>query len=281
MTEEQGKYALAVRDPVLFPTWERMQQQATILHKSGFFPKSIRSSEQALAIMMAGRELNLTPMESLRSIYIVDGQTTISSGLMAAMIWQAGHAYSIDKSTDTECQITFTRSNGQSYTHRFTHEDAKKAGLLGKGNWDKYEKAMLFNRCMSAGSRVFMPDVIRKLYTPEEMDVPVTVSAEGDVVIDGEYQAIEPLQETHWTHDQTRLGKFWAWTRDKKSLSHDQVHEALGVKSVSDYTGTPAEAMDKIEAWLDAQIEETSGNRPEDVVGIPNAVEMFSDEAQQ
>ena len=271
MTEEQGKYALAVRDPVLFPTWERMQQQATILHKSGFFPKSIRSSEQALAIMMAGRELNLTPMESLRSIYIVDGQTTISSGLMAAMIWQAGHAYSIDKSTDTECQITFTRSNGQSYTHRFTHEDAKKAGLLGKGNWDKYEKAMLFNRCMSAGSRVFMPDVIRKLYTPEEMDVPVTVSVEGDVVIDGEYQAVEPLQETHWTKDKSRLGKFWAWTRDTKGLTHDQVHEALKVESVSDYTGTPQEAMDKIEAWLDAQM--TDADRRDEQEANPTGEE--------
>ncbi len=186
MIEQQEKYKVAIRDDVLVPTWERMQEQAKVLHDSGFFPKVIKGPAQALAIMLAGRELGLGPMESLGSIYIVNGATTISSGCMAAMIWQAGHAYNIDESTDAACQITFTRTNGQTYTHRFTIEDAKRAGLVGKDTWQKYPKAMLFNRCMSAGGRVFMPDVFRRMYTPEEMGAAVTVSESGDVVIDAE-----------------------------------------------------------------------------------------------
>jgi len=191
MSENQAKYEVTVRDPILVPTWVLMKEQAAVLHKSGFFPKSIKSPEAALAIMLAGRELGIGPMESLRSVYIVDGQTTISSGLMAAMIWDAGHAYNIDESTNKACQITFTRSNGQTYTHRFTIEDAEKAGLAGRTNWQKYPKAMLFNRCMSAGGRAFMPDVFRKMYTPEELGAPVTVSETGDVVIDAESTEIE------------------------------------------------------------------------------------------
>ena len=195
MTEQREDYIPAVRDPVLVPSWALMREQADVLHKSGFFPKSVRSTEAALAIMLAGRELGLGPMESLRSVYIVDGQTTISSGLMAAMIWGAGHAYNIDESTDTSCQITFTRNNGQTYTHRYTIEDAKTAQLLGKRNWQQYAKAMLFNRCISAGARAFMPDVARRMYTPEEMGAPVTVSESGDIVIDVEAREIkdEPI----------------------------------------------------------------------------------------
>ena len=197
MTENQERYEMATRDEVLVPTWAMMKEQAAILHKSGFFPKSVKSPEAAIAIMLAGRELGIGPMESLRSVYIVDGQTTISSGLMGAMIWDAGHAYNIDESTSEACQITFTRSNGQTYTHRFTIEDAAKAGLARKDNWQKYAKAMLFNRCMSAGGRAFMPDVIRKMYTPEELDASVMVSESGDVVIDVE--AVDVTQTTTTT----------------------------------------------------------------------------------
>jgi len=166
-----------------------------VLHKSHFFPKSIQSPEAALAVMLAGRELGLGPMESLRSVYIVDGQTSMSSGLMAAMILQAGHSYEIIESTDTVCTIKFTRSNGQSYTHTFSIEDAKRAGLAGKGNWEKYTRAMLWNRCISAGARAFMPDVIHNLYTPEEMGASVAVTEDGDVTIDAAVKDVTPKAE--------------------------------------------------------------------------------------
>ena len=74
-----------------------------------------------------------------------------------------------------------------------------------------------------------------------------------------------------WTRDKTRLGKFWAWTRDTKGLTHDQVHEALEVESVSDYTGTPQQAMDKIEAWLDEQM--TDADRRDEQEANPTAEE--------
>ena len=242
MTENQEQYELAVRDPVLVPSWALMREQATVLHKSGFFPKSIQCPEAALAIMLAGRELGIGPMESLRSIYIVDGQTTISSGLMAAMIWDAGHAYNIDESTDTACQITFKRSNGQSYTHRFTHEDAKKAGLTGRTNWQKYEKAMLFNRCLSAGGRVFMPDVFRRMYTPEEMGAPVTVSESGDVVIDVEATVVEDEPKGGEPERIIVNGK---WTKiPERPWKPAQLKEILEFNvSKSSDTGEPSQGM--------------------------------------
>jgi len=234
MSENQERYEVAVRDEVPVPSWQLMREQADVLHKSGFFPKSVRSTEAALAIMLAGRELGLGPMESLRSVYIVDGQTTISSGLMAAMIWGAGHAYNIDESTDTSCQITFTRNNGQTYTHRYTIEDAKTAQLLGKRNWQQYAKAMLFNRCISAGGRAFMPDVTRRMYTPEEMGAPVTVSESGDIVIDVEAREITEPEPT--TNSRPTLGpRPWKPEELRAALRYN-----VGQKTL---TGDPTQAQ--------------------------------------
>ena len=185
MSEERTRYDLTVRDQVLFPTWGQMREQAEVLRKSGFFPKSIKSAEQALAVMMMGRELGIGTMESVRSIYPIDGKPTVSAGLMAALILRSGASYTIDKSTAEECVITFIRRSGETYTHTFTLQDAQAAKLTGKGAWVGYKKAMLYNRCMSAGARAFVPNVIMGLYTPEELGAPVIVSGD-DVVIDGE-----------------------------------------------------------------------------------------------
>jgi len=234
MSERQGKYEVAVRDEVLVPSWQLMREQAKVLHDSGFFPKVIKGPSQALAIMLAGRELGIGPMESLRSVYVVDGQTTISSGLMAAMIWGAGHAYNIDESTDTACQITFTRNNGQTYTHRYTIEDAKRAQLLSKRNWQQYAKAMLFNRCISAGGRAFMPDVTRRMYTPEEMGAPVTVSESGDIVID--VKAREITEPEPVTNGRPNLGpRPWKPEELRAALTYN-----VGQKKL---TGDPTQAQ--------------------------------------
>lgn len=284
MSETKPTYEVAVRDAVLMPpTWKEMRDQARVLHQSKFFPKSIKSEEGALAIMLAGRELGLGAMESLRSIYIVDGQTTISSGLMGAMIWQAGHAYNIDESTDAVCQITFTRNNGQTYTHRFTHEDAVKAKLAHKDNWQKYEKAMLFNRCMSAGGRAFMPDVFRKMYTPEELGAAVTVSESGDVVIDAETRVIEDEPEDAIEHIIVN-GK---WTKmPPRPLKPAQLKEVLefNVSKKADWTNEPNKNQigllaSKLEEALganqDAQVnrytftEWMTGERSLKLVGLP------------
>ena len=194
MSEEKVEYRLAVRDrdEVLFPAWEQMQQQADVLVKSQFFPSSIKTASQALAVMMMGRELGIPPMEAIRNIHPIDGKPTCGASLMGALILRSGGTYSINESTNERCSITFTRrTGGKMYTHEFTIADAKSAGLAGKQNWQKYPKAMLFSRCLSAGARAFMPDVISGIYTPEELGAPVKIEMD-DVVIDGEARVVEP-----------------------------------------------------------------------------------------
>ena len=47
---------------------------AQYLSKSGMLGKDIKTAEQALTVMIAGRELGFTAMQSLRAIYIVEGR---------------------------------------------------------------------------------------------------------------------------------------------------------------------------------------------------------------
>ena len=170
-----------VTDEALMPaTMDGMMKQAAALVKSGLLPPDVKTAEAALAIMLTGRELGIPPMQAFRSIYIVKGRPTLSAQLMGAMILKAGHTYQVVIADNATCSIKFTRRGGQSYTHTFTLADAKTAKLADGDTWSKYPKAMLFSRCMSAGARIAMPDVIAGMYTPEELSDPTTVQMDTE-----------------------------------------------------------------------------------------------------
>jgi len=59
---------------------------------------------------------------------------------------------------------------------------------------------------------------------------------------------------SHWINDDKRRAAFWAWIKEV-GLSHEQAHEALGVATLRDYSGTPAEARGAIQGWLAARAE--------------------------
>ena len=192
-----------IEDQAIMPqTFEGMMKQADVLVKSGLLPVEIKSPAAAVAIMLTGRELSIPPMQAFRSIYVVKGKPTLSAQLMGALIFRAGHSYSVVESTNDRCIIEYKRKGGETYRHTFTIEDAERAGLRASPTWKQYPKAMLFSRCMSAGARAFMPDVIAGMYTPEELAGPVPVDPEtGEVLahspqdeppIEGEYHEEPP-----------------------------------------------------------------------------------------
>lgn len=171
-------------DAAIMPqTFEGMMKQAEVLVKSGLLPAEIKSAAAAVAIMLTGRELSVPPMQAFRSIYVVKGKPTLSAQLMGALIFRAGHSYSVVESTNEKCTIEYKRKSGETYRHTFTIEDAGRAGLKDSPTWRQYPKAMLFSRCMSAGARAFMPDVIAGMYTPEELAGPVPVDPETGEII--------------------------------------------------------------------------------------------------
>jgi hypothetical protein len=186
MTEAVVPYG---HDTALMPTtFDGMMHQAEVLVKSGLLPTEIKTAAAAAAIMLTGRELGIPTMQSFRGIYVVRGKPSLSAQLMAALIRRAGHDFHVDQLTDTCCQITFARRGGKPFVHTFTIDDAQAAGLTTGTSaemYRKYAKAMLFSRCMSAGARIEMSDVIAGMYTPEELADPkdVSVNSDGEVVV--------------------------------------------------------------------------------------------------
>lgn len=160
-----------------------------------FLPRQIDTPHKALAIVLKGRELGIPPMEALAQLYVVNGRVAMQAQLMLALIARSGRGtWQIEESTAQACTVVMKRSdNGAAMRLRFTIEEAKAAGLLAKSGsaWSAYPAAMLRARAISACARVVFPDVIGGMYTPEELDVPVVVNAEGDIEIDAAAIAIE------------------------------------------------------------------------------------------
>ena len=49
-----------------------------------------RRPEEAAFLLMTGRELGLSPMQSLRGIYVVSGKPVLSADLMVAAVRRSG-----------------------------------------------------------------------------------------------------------------------------------------------------------------------------------------------
>lgn len=146
-------------------------QVAKSLYASGYFEK-VKNPEQAFAKILAGQELGIGPMQALATIHIVEGKPTLDATLVRARIKSSGK-YDVKTlvSTDEKCTLQFLEHGRVLGTCTFTIEDAKRAGLLGKQNWQKYPKAMNLARCTMAGAREFTPDVFGgPIYAAEELE---------------------------------------------------------------------------------------------------------------
>ncbi len=161
--------------PTAFPSeteWKIMKEQAGLLVRTGFLPKAVRTPEQAIAIMLKGRELNIGPMLAFSHIAIIEGKPTISPELMLNLVFKAYPQTKINYQTltDTACKIEVIRPGQKANYFSWTMDDAKKAGLAGKYNWKNYPRAMLRSRCISEMGRSLFPDAIAGCsYTPEEL----------------------------------------------------------------------------------------------------------------
>lgn len=165
--------------------------------ESGMF-KDIKTRAEAVVKILAGKELGLSPLQSMTDIYIVNGKVALQAKIIASLIKKSGkYDYHIDKLDNEECLISFFQINGEKTKigeSSFTFKDAARAGLANKDSWKNYPRNMLFARAISNGGRTFCPDVITA-YTPEELEAikpiektseTITITNEGKVETNGE-----------------------------------------------------------------------------------------------
>jgi hypothetical protein len=152
--------------------------------------------EQALMLMMAGRDLGLSYVQSLRAFHVIEGKPSLSAQGMVAVCLKSGICdyFEVVERTDQRATVRAKRAGRPEHVMTFSIDDAKRAGLVGKGNWAKYPAAMLVARAQAALAREVFPDLLLGLYTDDEMSQahgghaqpsPVFVDTDGVVVESG------------------------------------------------------------------------------------------------
>lgn len=146
-----------------------------LLVSSRLLPRSITTPEAAFAVIVTGRELGLSAMQSLRAVHIVEGKPTLSADLMVALVKRSEACLFfrlVESSATVALYETHRRGEPSPTRLAFTLEEAKAAGVTGKDNWRKYPAAMLRARAAAALARAVYPDLVLGVYDPDELNAP-------------------------------------------------------------------------------------------------------------
>ena len=247
------------------------------LAKSGLF-KDARQATQAFAKIVAGRDLGLTPFESMAGLHVIEGKIEAGADLHATRVrnregydyriawikgepeerdsWEAVYAED-DEATDLReivgCAIEFTVDGEMRGVSRFTYADAQHAGLFEKDKtpWRRYPRNMYFARAMTNGVAWFVPEVMggMRVYAPGEI-VPeegVTSGENGEQPTPSDTSAaiaaFAPSAET--------AGAIVAVFQRAKELGHASLSHYPTVELA--LKGQP---VDKVWAWVNAAKQE-------------------------
>jgi hypothetical protein len=166
---------LTVRNSFAMPVGQEMDQIVAVCKVLATCPYYQKLGPGGvLAIYLTAREMNLPLMMCLNGgMYTFSGLVSLSAQLMNMMIVNAGHRADVIQLDEKVCKIRFWRSDRPkdncTFEYEYTIEMAAKAGYLGKDNWKKSPRDMVYSRCLSGGARKFMPDVIMNAYAIGEL----------------------------------------------------------------------------------------------------------------
>jgi len=105
-------------------------------------------------------------------LYIVKGRLAVEGNVIATQLRRhPDYDYRIKRLDDTGCVVEILHSGQVIGESSFTEDDAKKAGLVSKDNYQNYPRNMYFNRAISNGYKWFAPDIFSQaVYVPGEVE---------------------------------------------------------------------------------------------------------------
>lgn len=156
---------------------EQLDYVAKLIARSDLAPKDYRGKPDNVAVAIAmGLELGVSPMQAIQGIAVINGRPCVWGDLMLALCrshhsceWISERVeYAPDGSVVAAiCQAK--RKGGEAQERRFSVDDARRAGLLGKeGPWKSYPARMLAMRARAFCLRDLFADALRGLQSAEE-----------------------------------------------------------------------------------------------------------------
>ncbi len=155
-------------------------EMAGVLCKSSLIPKDFQGNAgNVLVAIQWGMELGLAPMQALQSIAVINGRPSLWGDAVIALckahpVCEWVREYEED---GVAVCVTQRRGDPDPVERRFSMDDAKRAGLLGKaGPWTQYPRRMMQMRARSWCLRDAYPDLLRGMAVAEEQQDRVIVN---------------------------------------------------------------------------------------------------------
>jgi hypothetical protein len=145
---------------------------ATGLCKTQFVPENFRGKPQeAMAAIIAGAEVGLSPMQALQSTFVIGGRPAYYARTMVALTQSHGHEVWTKELTPTRAVVCGRRKDSDNTeTVTVTLEQARKAGWTRNKKYDTEPEAMLYARAASAVCRRIAADALLGIpYSAEEL----------------------------------------------------------------------------------------------------------------
>ncbi|MGW9299659.1 hypothetical protein ACWHA3_02375 [Streptomyces cyaneofuscatus] len=143
------------------------------LAATSFVPQSLRGKPGDIAAaILAGSELGMKPMATLKSIDIIQGTPALRAHAMRAVVQREGHEIELVESTDTRCIMRGRRKDSEAWQQvEWVTDRARLMGLLGKDQWKKNPKGMLVARATGELCRLIASDALHGMaYVSEELE---------------------------------------------------------------------------------------------------------------
>lgn len=128
--------------------------------------------DEVTAVILAGHELGIQPMTSLKSIDVIQGQPALRAHAMRGLLQSKGHEIELVESDDNHCVMRGRRKGTEEWqTVVWDIPRARLLGLLGKDQWKKQPKTMLINRATGEICRLVASDALHGMpYAAEELE---------------------------------------------------------------------------------------------------------------
>ena len=127
-----------------------------------------------LATIQMGAEVGLAPMAAMQNIAVINGRPTTWVDAMLRLVKRSEVYENIREEFQEETMTaicTVKRRGESAITRAFSQVDAVKAGLWKKeGPWQQYPRRMLQLRARSWALRDAFPDVLKGIYSREEIE---------------------------------------------------------------------------------------------------------------
>jgi hypothetical protein len=260
-------------------------QIGKILAASRFF-KDATNEQQAVAKILRGWELGIPPVAALENISVIDGRTTLSAHLIAAKVAESSrYRLFIVNHTHEECVVRFEQKVDGNWEYlgvsEFTIDDARRASLLHKKNWQTYPKAMLYARAVVQGARWYCSSVFMgSIYIPEELEA-TTIEArqvEEIPVMQSNSEQISNLLNQLGVTDSTArktVATQYLGGRKAADLTPDELEAVLNAIRQAYAQEAAEEDIETVEAVETIMIDDDGDNEP---VETPEAPEPTADE---